>query len=340
MATRARRESQLHALTLGRSSAGDCRREFAAVHAQVGKVVPTVIQFCPSSCWPSWPACWLPATRRPPGKSAARSRSIGSWSGTEQEAFMAMVRPLRAAERRDRPVHRHARPQRRAVGGRRQGPTARCRRPARPRPDGRVRSLRRAQGSDPRHRHRRLQAADRAHLHRPRHGRRQARRRLHQGHSQGAHLVQPEGLHGRRRRPPGRTYRSRPPIAPARARASWCTGLGSDGHLWLAGHRLDRGRRAARERPGRLRRLGCGPAALDFARDQERLPALRRGREQTRTAAPRRSSPPTSRDGGNGLFTDPPTVPVPPPGNVHDPVLQERRPVRATANTTSSPCRI
>ena len=54
--------------------------------------------------------------------------------------------PVRAGHRHHRRLHGHARPQRPALGGRRQGHAARRRRAARPRPDGRVRPPRLAQG--------------------------------------------------------------------------------------------------------------------------------------------------------------------------------------------------
>ena len=200
-----------------------------------------------------------------------RQASSARGAATEEEAFLAMVRPFEQRVRRHRPVHGHARPQRHAVGGRRQGPTARCRRPARPRPDGRVRALRLAQGpggvidisqykADTVPTFIDLGTVD--------------------GKLVGVFIK--ATLKGLIWYNPNVFTVDRPTTLDdleigrharrGRARAPGASRLGSDGDVGLAGHRLDRGHRPAPERAGRLRRLGRRSDAVDFAGDQERVP--------------------------------------------------------------------
>ena len=79
--------------------------------------------------------------------------------------------------------------------------------------------------------------------------------------------------------------------------------------LGLAGHRLDRGLRAAPERPAGLRRLGGRPDALDIAGDPLGVPVIRhrRRRARRRTAASRAPWRPTSAVPATASSRDPPT---------------------------------
>ena len=157
---------------------------------------------------------------------------IGTWGGDEQKAFLTMVAPWEDADGRQREVHGHPRHQHRADDRRRLGRAARPGRPARPRPDGRS-TPKRASSSPlddvldlPTYKHR-----DRAGAGRPRHRRRQARRRLHQGRRQGPDLVQPEAprLQQPRRPRPGTTCRpghGQPGRRPRR-RGAWASSRGA-----------------------------------------------------------------------------------------------------------------
>ena len=89
-------------------------------------------------------ACASPSGSGGAGKSVT---VIGTWGGDEQKAFLAMVKPWEAADRRHGQVHGHPRPERRPDDRRRLGRPAGPGRPARAGPDGRVRQGRRAQAA-------------------------------------------------------------------------------------------------------------------------------------------------------------------------------------------------
>ena len=128
----------------------------------------------------------------------------------------------------------------------------------------------------------------------------------------------------RRRRPPGRTCRSRPADRGGRGQSIWCIGLGSDatsgwpGTDWIEDFVL------RQSGPDVYDDWVAGRLPWTSPEIKSGLPALRRGRRAIHTAAARAVITTNFEDGGNGLFTDPPTVPLPSPGNVHDRVLQER----------------
>ena len=124
-------------------------------------------------------------------------------------------------------------------------------------------------------------------------------------------------------------------IAAARGQNIWCMGLGSGGHP--AGRARTGSRTSSCARAGPTSTTTGSPASCPGRRPRSSAAFQRFGEVVARLCwrPDAQSSPRTSRDGGNGLFSDPPQC-LFPPGDVHDRVLQDRRPAPATANTTSS----
>ena len=154
-----------------------------------------------------------------------------------------------------------------------------------------------------------LQGRDRAGARRARHGRRQDRRRVHQGRGQGPDLVQPQAprLRGGAADDAGTTSTSQAAANKGSAEATWCIGARVRRRIRLARHRLDRGHRPAlRPAPTVTTSGGTGNLKWTSPEIKTAFAGVRQGRRRRAYGGSNTVLTTNFEKGGDPLFKDPP----------------------------------